>query len=253
MTAALASSGQGGRAELADLKVIAFDVFGTVVDWHTGIAAEAERLLPGVDGGGFALAWRAGYQPAMKSVMERMAGEAGHSGGFTLLDELHMSILERVLHDFGQTDIDPAIKRILNRAWHSLPAWPDAVAGLTRLKKKYIICTLSNGNIGLLTEMAKGAGLPWDCVLSAEVFKAYKPDPRTYLGVAAVFDVAPGHVMLAAAHHDDLAAARACGLKTGYIERPSEFGAARPKDVSPQPDNSLHARDIGVLADLLGC
>jgi 2-haloacid dehalogenase len=256
MTAALAGSGQSGGAELADLKVIAFDVFGTVVDWHSGIAAEAERLLPGVDGGAFALAWRAGYQPAMKSVMERMASDVGHgggTGGFTLLDELHMSILESVLRDFGQTDVDPALRRELNRAWHRLPAWPDAVAGLTRLKKKYIICTLSNGNIGLLTEMAKGAGLPWDCVLSAEVFKAYKPDPRTYLGVAAVFDVVPGHVMLAAAHHDDLAAARACGLKTGYIERPNEFGAARPKDVSAQPDNSLHARDIGALADLLGC
>jgi 2-haloacid dehalogenase len=124
---------------------------------------------------------------------------------------------------------------------------------LARLKRKYIICTLSNGNIGLLTEMAKRAGLPWDCVLSAEVFKAYKPDPRTYIGVAGVFDVSPGQVMLAAAHHDDLAAARTCGLRTGYIERPLEFGPSQPKDVSPQPDNTLHARDIGTLADLLGC
>ncbi len=246
-------AGEVDLAGLADLKVIAFDVFGTVVDWHTGIAVNVERLLSGVEGSAFALAWRAGYQPAMKSVMERMAGDAAHSGGFTLLDELHMSILERVLHDFGQTAVDPAIKRELNKAWHRLPAWPDAVAGLTRLKKKYIVCTLSNGNIGLLTDMAKGAGLPWDCVLSAEVFKAYKPDPRTYLGVAAVFDVPPGQVMLAAAHHEDLAAASACGLKTGYIERRNEFGAARPKDVSPQPGNTLHARDIEALADLLGC
>ncbi len=236
--------------EGADLKVIAFDVFGTVVDWHSGIAAEAERALPGIDGAAFALAWRAGYQPAMKAVMERTAsGE----GGFTLLDELHMGILEGVLRDFGVTDMEPARKRDLNKAWHRLPAWPDAVEGLTRLKRKYIICSLSNGNIGLLTEMAKGAGLPWDCVLSAEVFKAYKPDPRTYLGVAAVFDVAPGQVMLAAAHHDDLAAARACGLRTGYIERPREFGAAKPKDVSPRADNTLHARDIVALAAQLGC
>jgi 2-haloacid dehalogenase len=163
-------------------------------------------------------------------------------------------MLEQVLHDAGLGDrLDTAAKRDLSRAWHRLPAWPDAVAGLTRLKKKFTICTLSNGNIGLLTEMAKRAGLPWDCVLSAEVFKAYKPDPRTYLGVAGVFDATPGQVMLAAAHHDDLAAARACGLKTGYIERPHEFGRAKPKDVSPQPDNSLHARDINELADLLGC
>jgi 2-haloacid dehalogenase len=238
------------RLEVSDLKVIAFDIFGTVVDWYSGIAAEAERILPGVDGGAFALAWRAGYQPAMKGVMERLA--AGE-GGFTLLDELHMGILEGVLHDFGINDLDSARKRELNKAWHRLPAWPDAVAGLARLKRNFIICSLSNGNIGLLTEMAKGAGLPWDCVLSAEVFKAYKPDPRTYLGVAAVFDVTPNQVMLAAAHHDDLAAARGCGLRTGYIERPNEFGPARPKDVSPRPDNTLHARDIGALADLLGC
>lgn len=238
------------KPEAAELKVIAFDVFGTVVDWHDGIAAEAERMIPGVDGSAFALAWRAGYQPAMRGVMARIAeGE----GGFTLLDELHRSILETVLRDFSITHLDAAQKRELNCAWHRLPAWPDAVAGLTRLKSKYIICSLSNGNIGLLTEMAKNAGLPWDCVLSAEVFKAYKPDPRTYLGVAAVFDTTPGQVMLAAAHHDDLAAARACGLRTGYIERPFEFGPGQPKDVSPQPDNTLHARDIGALADLLGC
>ncbi len=233
-----------------DLKVIAFDIFGTVVDWHGGIAAEVERALPGVDGDAFAMAWRSGYQPAMRSVMDRLA--AG-GGGFTLLDELHLGILEGVLHQFGIEDLDSAKKRALNKAWHRLPAWPDSVAGLTRLKKKYTLCTLSNGNIGLLTEMAKRAGLPWDCVLSAEVFKAYKPDPRTYLGVAAVFDVAPSQVMLAAAHHDDLAAARVCGLRTGYIERPLEFGAKRPKDVSPEPENNLHARDIGHLADLLGC
>ena len=239
-----------GDFDPGELKVIAFDVFGTVVDWYSGIAAEAERLLPGVDGSDFALAWRAGYQPAMKSVMERLA--AGE-GGFTLLDELHMGILEGVLRDFGMSELDPARKRELNRAWHRLPAWPDAVEGLARLKRKYIVCTLSNGNIGLLTEMAKNAGLPWDCVLSAEVFKAYKPDPRTYLGVAAVFDVTPTQVMLAAAHHDDLAAARGCGLRTGYIERPLEFGPGLPKDVSSRADNTLHARDIGALADLLGC
>jgi 2-haloacid dehalogenase len=236
--------------DVSDLKVIAFDIFGTVVDWHSGIAAEARRVLPGIDGGAFALAWRAGYQPAMKRVMERLAtGE----GGFTLLDELHMGILESVLRDFGVTDLDAARKRDLNKAWHRLPAWPDSVAGLARLKRKYIVCSLSNGNIGLLTEMAKNAGLPWDCVLSAEVFKAYKPDPRAYLGVAAVFDVAPGQVMLAAAHHDDLAAARACGLRTGYIERPFEFGASQPKDVSPNPKNDLHARSIEHLAQLLDC
>ena len=137
--------------------------------------------------------------------------------------------------------------------WHRLDAWPDSVAGLLRLKSKYTICSLSNGNLGLLTNMAKRAGLPWDCVLSAEVFRAYKPDPATYLGVANVFDLAPHEVMLCAAHHDDLAAARDCGLQTAYIERPLEFGASQPKDVSPVAGNDWHARDMLDLARLLGC
>ena len=234
-----------------ELKVLAFDIFGTVVDWHGGIRAEAERLLPGVDGSAFALAWRAGYQPAMRAVMERLsAGE----GGFTLIDELHLHILDEVLRDFGlEGKLDREGRRELNTAWHRLPAWPDAVEGLTRLKRKFTICTLSNGNIGLLTEMAKRAGLPWDCILSAEVFKAYKPDPRVYLGAAGVFAVPPGQVMLVAAHQDDLAAARTCGLRTAYVERPFEFGPGRPKDVSPDPANTYHARDLVALADQLGC
>jgi 2-haloacid dehalogenase len=127
------------------------------------------------------------------------------------------------------------------------------VAGLTRLKTRFTICTLSNGNIGLLTHMAKRAGLPWDCVLSAEVFRAYKPDPATYLGVAHTFDLAPEQVMLVAAHQDDLAAARACGLQTAHIERALEFGLGQPKDVSPDPANTVHARDLVALAEQLGC
>ena len=126
------------------------------------------------------------------------------------------------------------------------------MAGLTRLKRRSTITTLSNGNIGLLTHMAKRAGLPWDCILSAEVFRAYKPDPATYLGVARVFELPPQQVMLVAAHHDDLAGARACGLRTAYIERPLEFGAGHAKDVSPRPGNDLHARDLLDLADQLG-
>jgi 2-haloacid dehalogenase len=126
------------------------------------------------------------------------------------------------------------------------------VEGLARLKRRFTICTLSNGNLGLLSDMAKRAGLPWDCLLSAEVFRAYKPDARAYLGVADVFDATPADVMMVAAHHDDLAAAAACGLRTAYVERPREFGAARPKDVSRDPANDLHARDFLDLADQLG-
>lgn len=237
------------RAVSSTVRVIAFDVFGTVVDWHGGIAGEVRRIAPEVDGGAFALAWREGYQPAMRRVMEDM--QAGR-GGFVKIDVLHREILERILDRFGLGHLSEDQRRELNLAWHRLPAWPDSVAGLSRLKRKFTICTLSNGNIGLLTGMAKNAKLPWDCILSAEVFRAYKPDPRTYLGVADVFGLRPQQVMLAAAHHDDLAAARGCGLQTAFIERPHEFGADRPQDVSPRPGNTLHARDIVDLAEQLG-
>jgi len=225
-------------------RVLAFDVFGTVVDWHGSIRREVEALGLGVDGGAFALAWRAGYQPAMRRVM---SGELG----WTLIDDLHRMILEQVLEQFGIRHLSEAEKRHLNKVWHRLDPWPDVVQGLTRLKVRYTICSLSNGNLGLLTNMAKHAGLPWDCVLSAEVFRAYKPDPSVYLGVARVFDVAPAAVMLVAAHQDDLAAARACGLQTAYVERAAEFGANRLKDVSPVAANTLHARDFLDLADQL--
>jgi 2-haloacid dehalogenase len=228
------------------VQVLVFDIFGTVVDWHGSIVREVQALYPQVDGDAFALAWRAGYKPAMQRVM---SGELG----WTLIDDLHRMILEGLLPEFGLTHLSEAERQHLNRIWHRLDAWPDSVAGLTRLKRKYTISTLSNGNIGLLTAMAKRAGLPWDCVLSAEVFRAYKPDPATYLGVAKVFDLDPAQVMLVAAHHDDLAGARACGLRTAYIERPFEMGAAHPKDVSPQAGNDLHAADLNALADQLGC
>jgi 2-haloacid dehalogenase len=199
-----------------------------------------------VDADAFALAWRAGYQPAMQRVR---SGELG----WTLIDDLHRLILDDLLPKFGLNSLTEAQKQHLNKVWHRLDPWPDTVAGLTRLKAKHTLCSLSNGNIGLLTNMAKRAGLPWDCVLSAEVFRAYKPDPATYLGVARVFDVAPSDVMLVAAHQDDLAAARACGLRTAYIERPLEFGAKHPKDVSPDAANSFHAKSLVHLAEQLGC
>lgn len=229
-----------------NVQVLAFDIFGTVVDWHGSIVREMAALHPGVDGDAFARAWRAGYQPAMARVRN---GELG----WTLIDDLHRLILDDILPRFGLAHLDEAQRRHLNRVWHRLDAWPDSVPGLTRLKRRYTITTLSNGNIGLLTDMAKRAGLPWDCILSAEVFRAYKPDPAVYRGAARVFDRQPEQVMLVAAHHDDLAAARACGLRTAYIERPLEFGAAHVKDVSPQPGNALHAASLVALADQLDC
>ena len=230
----------------AAVSVLVFDIFGTVVDWHGSLARELAATQPQVDADAFARAWREGYQPAMQRVR---SGERG----WTRLDALHREILDEILPRFGLDHLDEAQRKALNRVWHRLDPWPDSVAGLTRLKSRFTIATLSNGNIGLLTDMAKRAGLPWDCVLSAEVFQAYKPDPRVYLGAAEVFDVAPAEVMMVAAHHEDLAAARACGLSTAYIERPLEFGAAHRKDVSPQPGNHWHARDLLDLAAQLGC
>jgi 2-haloacid dehalogenase len=228
-------------------QILAFDVFGTVVDWHRSISQEVQALLPQVDGDAFALAWRRGYQPAMRRVM---SGELG----WMLIDDLHRLILDEVLKAFGVNEsLSEPQKKRLNKAWHRLHPWPDAVQGLTRLKSRFTICTLSNGNLGLLTNMAKNAGLPWDCILSAEVFKAYKPHPDTYLGVAKVFDVPPADVMLVAAHQDDLDAARACGLQTAYIERPLEFGPRQRKDISANPHNTYHANDFLSLAQQLGC
>ena len=228
------------------LKVLAFDIFGTVVDWHGSIAREMRERYPQVDADGFALAWREGYGPAMARVM---SGELP----WTLIDDLHRQILDGMVADFGLSHLGQDERAHLNRVWHRLSPWPDAVQGLTRLKQHYLVCTLSNGNLNLLTRLSKQAGLPWDCILSAETFHAYKPDPRTYGGVARVFDVAPEQVMLVAAHHDDLAGARACGLQTAYVERPLECGALHPKNVQADPANDMHVRDLLDLADQLGC
>ncbi|AJG22572.1 Haloacid dehalogenase, type II [Cupriavidus basilensis] len=230
----------------AGTKVLAFDVFGTVVDWYKSVMQELGAMNLDVDRNKFTLAWRAGYMPAIQKVM---SGELG----WTSIDDLHRMVLDELLETFQVLHLTEAEKRNLNKAWHRLEAWPDAVEGLTRLKSRYTICTMSNGNIGLLANMSKSASLPWDCILSAEVFRKYKPDPATYLGVAQVFDIAPGEVMMVAAHQDDLAHARACGLQTAYIERPLEYGPFQHKDVSPNADNTLHARNLVELAVALGC
>ncbi len=232
--------------EIADkIRIIAFDVFGTVVDWHGSVAREVAAMGLGVDPGAFALAWRAGYKPAMAEVMER--------GEWVILDDLHRRILERVLGDFDLDDLPEVERQHLNLVWHRLDPWPDSVEGLTRLKSRYTICSLSNGNIGLLTDMAKNAGLPWDCILSAENFNKYKPHPDTYLGVVKIFAADPGQVMFAAAHHSDLEHARNCGLETAYIERPFEYGRQQPKNVAPWDANTLHSTSIVDLAQQLGC
>jgi 2-haloacid dehalogenase len=231
--------------DIDGVEILAFDVFGTVVDWYSSVAAEVTELGLAIDGGAFALAWRARYAPTLRRVA---AGELA----WAPLDDLHRLTLEECLDEFGVHGLSEDRKRHLTRAWHRLRPWPDSVEGLTRLKRRFVVCTLSNGNIGLLTRLAKHAGLPWDCVLSAENVGRYKPDPATYLSVSRTFDVRPEQVLMVAAHHDDLAGARGCGLLTAYVERPHERGP-QGKDVSPDPATTLHVRDLRDLASRLGC
>ncbi|HEX4855638.1 MAG TPA: haloacid dehalogenase type II [Limnobacter sp.] len=207
------------------VKALAFDVFGTVVDWRGSIASEVQQLAGGLDlqldAPAFADAWRAGYEPAMDRVRK---GDLP----WMRIDELHRLILDSIIPRFGLQSLNEEQRTHLNKAWHRLSPWPDTVAGLQALKKQFTITTLSNGNFSLLTDMAKNAGLPWDCIVSAELFKHYKPDPETYLGVAELLDLSPSEVMLVACHPNDLRAAKAQGLKTAYVMRPLEFGAHVP-------------------------
>jgi 2-haloacid dehalogenase len=229
-------------------RLLVFDVFGTVVDWRGSIAREIDALGLGVDGAAFADAWRDRYQPAMQRVR---AGERP----WVRLDVLHRENLDATLEAFGvATRVEPATRAALNLAWHRLDPWPEAVDGLRRLKAHYPIAPLSNGGVALLTHLARSAGLPWDCVLSAEVFRAYKPDPRTYLGAAELFDLEPAEVTMVAAHASDLRAAARCGLRTAYVDRPLEFGPDRRGD-RPAPDErfDLHATGFDDLARQLDC
>ncbi|WP_458318552.1 haloacid dehalogenase type II [Mycolicibacterium brisbanense] len=229
-------------------RALAFDVFGTVVDWRSSIIAELETFgeQHGLqrDWPAFADAWRAGYAPAMDRVRR---GELP----WTRIDDLHRQILVSLLSEGGIEAGDDEVDH-LNRAWHRLNPWPDSVAGLTRLKDRFVITTLSNGNLSLLTNMAKHAGLPWDCVISAELFRHYKPDPEAYLGCAELLDVAPAELTLVAAHPSDLRAARAAGLGTAYVARPLEHGPDGEAHVVEPGEFDVSATDFLDLADQLG-
>jgi 2-haloacid dehalogenase len=194
-----------------------FDVFGTVVDWRGSIAREIARLGLPVDGSAFALAWRAGYAPAMDEVR---SGQLP----WTNIDGLHRRILDRIAGDFGLQHLDETARADLNRVWHRLDPWPDSVAGLARIKRRAPICPLSNGNVALLLNMARHGGLPWDAIFSAELFGHYKPDPEVYLGACRLLDLPPDQVTMVAAHPSDLRAAAACGLRTALVLRPDERG-----------------------------
>ncbi len=237
------------RGKFFPVKALVFDVFGTVVDWRGSIIREVRSLARAkklaIDPEAFADAWRAGYQPAMAKVR---SGELG----WTKIDALHRMILDDLLVRFGVRGLKEAEIDHLNRVWHRLLPWPDARAGLKTLKKHRIIGTLSNGNVSLLTNMAKFGGLPWDCIFSGENFHHYKPDPETYLGACELLSLEPAEVMMVAAHKNDLFAAKACGLATGFVRRPLEHGPGVKKDLKSERAFDINADDFGDLARRLG-
>jgi 2-haloacid dehalogenase len=238
-------------SDLSAVKALVFDVFGTVVDWRTslisdfmwwgkqrGIAADWTALVDG---------WRGMYVASMDEVRKHP------ERGYVILDVLHRRSLEKLVDKLAikgltETDLDH-----LTKGWHRLYPWPDSVAGLTRLKSKYVIAPLSNGNVALLTNMAKFAGLPWDLVMSAELFEHYKPDAETYLGAARLLGLRPEEVMMVAAHNGDLAAAQKNGLKTAFVARPTEYGPLQKVDFEATGQWDIVAKDFGGIADRLGC
>jgi len=230
------------------VKALTFDVFGTVVDWRGSIIREGNewgrRKGLEVDWGKFADRWRAGYGPSMDRVRKG-------SLPWMKLDQLHRLVLEDLWTEFKIAGLSKEEKNDWNRVWHRLTPWPDAVEGLTRLKKKFVISTLSNGNISLLVDMAKFAGLPWDMVLSAEVFHHYKPDREVYVGAADLLGCQAAEVMMVAAHPNDLKAAQGCGLRTAFVPRPLEHGPGKEAAWATGEPFDVTARDFLELADKL--
>ncbi len=229
--------------------VIVFDTFGTVVDWRGSLIAELTAFgrEKGIRADWTALvdAWRRAYHPSMQRVR---SGELP----WTKLDALHRMSLDRLIEEFGVAGLSEEDRAHINLGWHRLNPWPDSVPGLLRLKTRYIIGPLSNGNVSLLTNMAKHAGLPWDMVFGSDLFGHFKPDPETYLGAARLMDLEPGQMMMAAAHNGDLAAARKQGLMTAFFPRPSEYGPHQERDYEAEQDWDVVARDIEDMAGKLG-
>lgn len=234
---------------ISGIEALVFDVFGTVVDYRSSIIREGEQLNKQkglqIDWGEVADAWRDRYQPALDRVLR---GESP----WMKLDVIHRLALDEVLAEFEITAFSEEEKVQLNRIWHRLMPWPDAIPGLTQLRRRFTLVTLSNGNMSLLIEMAKYSGLPWDCILSTELVKSYKPDPRTYQMVIDLLDLSPGQIMMVAAHPYDLQAARGQGLKTAFVFRPLESGPKNTPDLNPDPRFDIIASDLLDLAQQLG-
>ena len=234
-----------------EVEVLAFDVFGTVVDWRSSVIAEGEQLGKAkglqIDWAEFADAWRSIYRPYMDRVG---SGQLP----WTKLDDLHRLMLDESSGKSSASRISPKMrKQHFNRVWHRLKPWPDSVSGLERLKSRFVVSTLSNGNISLLTNMAKQAGLPWDCILSAENVKHYKPDSSVYLLVPQLFDLKPEQVMMVAAHEHDLQSAQKYGLRTAFVHRPMEHGPGKSLPIPPNERYGIIAKNFMDLAEQLGC
>jgi 2-haloacid dehalogenase len=233
-----------------DVQALLFDVFGTVVDWRSSIIEDltafgAKKGLK-ADWAQFADDWRGLYQPAMEEV------RTGRRP-WTILDVLHRESLDKLITKYELAGLSEADKDHINRVWHRLKPWPDTVEGLTRLKSRYIIGTLSNGNVGLLTRMAKYGGLPWDVVLGSETARAYKPLPQAYLASAELLNIKPAQLMLVAAHNGDLAAAANCGLATAFVARPKEYGPHQKRDFKAEREWDVVADSFVDLAKAMGC
>jgi 2-haloacid dehalogenase len=236
---------------LPAVNALVFDVFGTVVDWRSGVIRDGERLNEAkgldVDWAAFADAWREEYQPSLTRVRQ---GERPWRN----LDALHRESLEKLLERFGVDALTDEEIEHLNRVWHRLDPWPDSIPGLNRLRTDYLIAPLSNGHMRLLTNMAKRAGIPWDLILSAELSGHYKPDEEAYLTAVDYLDLQPAEVMMVAAHERDLEATREVGLRTAYIHRPLEWGPERTDDTERPAESAYDvvAEDLVDLAEQLG-
>ncbi len=238
-------------SDISAVKALVFDVFGTCVDWRTSLINDFTKWSQtrGVNADWTALVdgWRAVYMASMDEVRKHP------ERGYQILDTLHRTSLEKLVAQFGIKGLTEDDLHYLTMGWHRLHAWPDTVSGLTRLKKKYIISPLSNGNVALLTNMGKFAGMPWDLILSAELFEHYKPDPETYLGAAKLLCLKPGEVMMVAAHNGDLKAAQKNGLKTAFVARPTEYGPLQKYDFEATGEWDIVAKDFNGIADRMGC
>jgi 2-haloacid dehalogenase len=229
-------------------KALFFDVFGTLVDWRSSIAREAETILRPLgyqlDWLAFADAWRGEYQPAMEEIRSgRMA--------FCKLDVLHRRNLEKILPRFSVSGLSEDVLRRLNLAWHRLDAWPDSAPGLARLKRHCLLAPVSNGNISLMVDLARRNNFPWDAILGSEIAGDFKPKPKVYLAACAAFDLAPGECMMVAAHSNDLANAAKNGLRTGHVARPNERGKGRG-EIAPSVPVDVAGADLEDLAGKLG-